>query len=183
MSGYGFALGVSALLVATLFWLLRARRLREKYSAIWLVLVLGVCLIGAVPGFVFWLASVVGVETPVNLLLIGASVVLLVVCIQLSIEVSNLEEETRTIAEELALLRLTVERLAHQEPAGQRLAHPEPAVERLAQPEPVVERLAHPELAVERLTHPDPADERLPPAGTARVGTRAAGAADDDPER
>ena len=44
MSGYGFALGVSALLVATLFWLLRARRLREKYSAIWLVLVLGVCL-------------------------------------------------------------------------------------------------------------------------------------------
>lgn len=112
MSGYLFALGICAVLVATLFWLLRARRLREKYSAIWLVVVLGVCVIGAVPGLVFWLASLVGVETPVNLVYASAIVVLLAVSIQLSIEVSNLEEETRTIAEELALLRLDVEQLA-----------------------------------------------------------------------
>jgi hypothetical protein len=38
--------------------------------------------------------------------------VLLAVCIQLSTEVSALEEETRTIAEELALLRLEVRSMA-----------------------------------------------------------------------
>jgi hypothetical protein len=40
------------------------------------------------------------------------------VCLQLSTEVSNLEEETRTLAEEIALLRADMER-AHPE-----LAHP-----------------------------------------------------------
>ena len=114
MSGYVFALGICAVLVAALFWLLRARRLREKYSAIWLVVVLSVCVIGAVPGLVFWLADVVGVETPINLVYASAILVVLVVSIQLSIEVSNLEDETRTIAEELALLRLEVEQLAQE---------------------------------------------------------------------
>lgn len=112
MTGYPFALGICVVLAALLFWLLRGRRLREKYSAIWLVVVVGVCVVGAIPGLVYVLADLVGVETPVNLVYASAILVLLVVTIQLSVEVSSLEEETRTIAEELALLRLEVEQLA-----------------------------------------------------------------------
>ena len=41
---------------------------------------------------------------------------LLLVCIQLSTEVSNLEEETRTLAEEIALLRLDLNELAERVP-------------------------------------------------------------------
>lgn len=124
MSGYVFAVGVCVVLAAALLWLLRARRLREKYAAIWLVLVAGVCLIGAVPGLVIWLASIVGVATPVNLVFVVAIAVLLVVCIQLSIEVSNLEEETRTIAEEFALLKLDVERLMARDDVETSLRRP-----------------------------------------------------------
>ena len=124
MSGYVFAVGVCVVLAAALLWLLRARRLREKYAAIWLVLVAGVCLIGAVPGLVIWLASIVGVATPVNLLFVVAIAVLLVVCIQLSIEVSNLEEETRTIAEEFALLKLDVELLMPRDDVETSLRQP-----------------------------------------------------------
>ena len=48
---------------------------------------------------------------PPNLLLFGAAVLLLLVCVHLSWEVSHLEEETRTLAESHALLQERLERL------------------------------------------------------------------------
>ncbi|MCL1870977.1 MAG: DUF2304 domain-containing protein [Promicromonosporaceae bacterium] len=112
MSGYWFALVTAVLLVVFLVLLLRQRRLREKYAATWLVLAVVVVVIGAFPDLVTWLADVVGVETPSNLLFAGALLILLGVCVQLSVEVTTLEEETRTLAEEVAMLRLDVEQLA-----------------------------------------------------------------------
>jgi hypothetical protein len=53
----------------------------------------------------------VGVRTPSNLLFFLAALVLLGVCLHLSWEVSRLEDETRRLAEEHAVLRLQVERL------------------------------------------------------------------------
>lgn len=108
MTGYGLAIGLCVVIVGLLFFLLRTRRIREKYAGIWVLLALAVLLLGAFPQVAFWLAEAVGVEAPVNLLFATAFVVLLAVCIQLSSEVSNLEEETRTLAEEIALLRLEV---------------------------------------------------------------------------
>ncbi len=109
VSGYPFAIGVCVVLLMTLGWLLRSQRLREKYSVIWVVLVLGLVLLGFVPQVTQWLARLTGVTTPINLVFILASLALLVVCIQLSLELSRLEETTRTVAEEVALLRLEVE--------------------------------------------------------------------------
>ena len=111
MTGYPFALGLTAVVVVFVLLLLRTRRLREKYAAIWLVLAVAVVVLAVFPDLALWLAERVGVETPVNLLFSGAIVVLLAVCIQLSSEVSALEEETRTVAEELALLAERVDRL------------------------------------------------------------------------
>ncbi|NKY09934.1 DUF2304 domain-containing protein [Cellulomonas hominis] len=105
MSGYVLALVLGLLTVVVLVQLLRSRRIREKYAAIWLVLALGICILAAFPDLAFWLATLVGVQTPVNLLFAVAAVVLLAVCLQLSGEVSSLEEKTRTLAEEVALLR------------------------------------------------------------------------------
>jgi hypothetical protein len=109
VSGYGFALGLSAATLVFILWLLRARRLREKYAAIWIVLAVAIVVLGAFPGLVFGLARFVGVETPANLLFATSLGVLLFVCIQLSTELSGLEEETRTLAEEHALLARRVD--------------------------------------------------------------------------
>jgi len=106
VSGYPFALAVCVLLLVALFLLLRTQRLREKYSVIWFAVIVGVVVLGFVPAITTWLSSVLGVTTPLNLVFILASLVLLTVCIQLSIEISTLEESSRTVAEELALLRL-----------------------------------------------------------------------------
>ncbi|MFE4466972.1 DUF2304 domain-containing protein [Oerskovia sp. NPDC056781] len=111
MSGYYFALASCVALVVFLVVLLRRRRLREKYAMTWIVVALGVCVLGAFPHLVESVASVVGVETPSNLIFALALMVLLGVCIQLSVEITELEEETRTLAEEIALVRFDVERL------------------------------------------------------------------------
>jgi hypothetical protein len=112
MSGRLFALAMCLFVVALLFYLLRTRRIREKYAGIWIALAAAVVILGIFPQLAFWLSDLVGVETPVNLVFAAAFLVLLLVCIQLSAEVSNLEEETRTLAEEIALLRLDVTELA-----------------------------------------------------------------------
>ncbi|MDQ2758401.1 MAG: DUF2304 domain-containing protein, partial [Actinomycetota bacterium] len=109
VSGYPFAIGVCVVLLGTLGWLLRSQRLREKYSVIWVVLVLGLVFLGFVPQVTQVLARLTGVTTPINLVFILAFLALLVVCIQLSLELSRLEETTRTVAEEVALLRLDVD--------------------------------------------------------------------------
>lgn len=109
-SGYPFALVVAVLLLLALFWLLRTQRLREKYSVLWFAVIVGVVVLTFVPSITGWLTAFVGVTTPINLVFILAFLVLLVVCIQLSIEISTLEESARTVAEEVALLRLEMER-------------------------------------------------------------------------
>ncbi|VTR76220.1 DUF2304 domain-containing protein [Cellulomonas hominis] len=111
MSGYLTALVVCAVTVGAIVYLLRSRRIREKYAAAWITLAVAVVVVGAIPSVLAWLARLLGVQTPVNLLFLVSGVVLLIVCVQFSVEISQLEEETRTLAEEIALLRLDVEDL------------------------------------------------------------------------
>ncbi|MFS0705494.1 DUF2304 domain-containing protein, partial [Cellulomonas sp. 179-A 9B4 NHS] len=128
ISGYLFAVALCVLLVVLVTFLLRTRRMREKYAGVWITLAVAVAVVAAFPGLAFWLADVVGVEAPVNLLFAVGFLVLLVVVIQLSTEISSLEEETRTLAEEIALLRLEVTDLARATggapPAPGRVAQP-----------------------------------------------------------
>ena len=111
MSGYALSITLSLVFLGLLFALLFHRRVKEKYAAIWIVLGVGVCLLAAFPGVVFWLTRITGVEVPANLLFALAMTVLLAVCLQLSGEISTLEEETRTLAEEHALLEARVREL------------------------------------------------------------------------
>jgi hypothetical protein len=85
--------------------MMRRRQLREKYAGIWLVVGLGGVVFGVFPGVAEALAEATGILTAANLVFLITGVVLLVVALQLSSEVGRLEEEVRTIVEELALLR------------------------------------------------------------------------------
>lgn len=96
----------ATLTLIVLFELLRRRHLREKYAVIWSVVALGTVVVAIWPGGLTWLAELVGVAVPANLLFFLASMLLLVVSIQYSYELGRLEDRTRTLAEEVALLRL-----------------------------------------------------------------------------
>jgi hypothetical protein len=108
--------GAVATLVV-LFEMLRRQRLREKYALIWFVVAMSTVLLVVFPSLLNRASALVGVQVPSNLLFFAASMLLLLLSIQFSYEIGRLEDRTRTLAEEIALLSLKLEQLTEEEPA------------------------------------------------------------------
>jgi len=113
-ANYVLGLVGALITIVALFELLRRRHLREKYAVLWIVIAVGTVIVALIPGLLEWVALRIGVAVPANLLFFTASMVLLVVSIQHSYELGRLEDRTRTLAEEVALLRLDLERTADE---------------------------------------------------------------------
>lgn len=113
-----YVLGVVAAL-GTLFFvieLLRRGILRERFAVLWLLIAAGLLAIAVIPSLLTWGAALIGIEVPSNLLFVAGGLVLLIVSVQLSWEASVADARVRRLAEEIALLRLEIERLQRQEP-------------------------------------------------------------------
>ena len=106
---YVLGLVGSLITLTLLFELLRRRRLREKYAVFWVIVATATLVIALFPATLTAAADLVGVAVPANLLFFGASMLLLGVSIHQSYEMGRLEERTRTLAEEIGLLRLEIE--------------------------------------------------------------------------
>ena len=91
--------------------LLRRRQLREKYAALWLGIGTAAVLIAVFPSLLDRVTRLLGFAVPANLLFFGGSLVLTAISMQLSLEIGRLEEKSRRLAEEVALLRRDVDRL------------------------------------------------------------------------
>ncbi|MFJ4253038.1 DUF2304 domain-containing protein [Microbacterium sp. NPDC090003] len=103
----GIALAV--LILVIVLWMLLTRKLREKYAVLWLVIAVSVLIVGLFPGLLGALTALLGVQVPSNLLFATAILLLLGVALHLSWELSQVEEETRRLAEEAAILRTQLE--------------------------------------------------------------------------
>jgi hypothetical protein len=90
---------------AFLLRLLRRRQLRGKYTLLWILTGLVVLVIASFPSAVDHVAHTLNIYNPPNALFLLAIAFLLLVCIYFSYELSRLEERTRLLAEELAILR------------------------------------------------------------------------------
>lgn len=110
-STYLVALVGSVLVLAGIIELLRRRQLSEKYAVLWLVVGLLLLVFTVFPGLTTGLARGLGVAVPTNLMFFVGIVFLVGVVLHLSWEVSRLENETRKLAEDQAILRLEVEQL------------------------------------------------------------------------
>jgi len=93
------------------FWLMRRGVLREKFAVLWLIVSGLALLLSVIPGALRGLSTLLGVETPANLLFFATTVLLMLVAIQLSHELSRHEARIRRLAEEAALLKEEVKRL------------------------------------------------------------------------
>lgn len=91
--------------------MLRRKKLREKYAVLWLIVGVVTLVLAAFPRMLNVVAELVGVQLPSNLLFAMSILMLLGVCLHLSWEISVVEDETRTLAEEVAILRVQVEDL------------------------------------------------------------------------
>lgn len=119
MTVYQLGITGAAISLAVIFEMLRRRRLREKYAVIWVAVAVGITVIAVFPATLTWAARVTGVQVPANLLFFVGCLVLLTVNVQLSSEVSRLEERVRTLAEELALTRMDDEETAATWPSAE----------------------------------------------------------------
>ncbi|MEZ5141932.1 MAG: DUF2304 domain-containing protein [Acidimicrobiales bacterium] len=92
---------------STLFilFLLRNRQLRGKYALLWTAMGAVLLVLALFPGLLTALAERLGIYYPPALFLVAAIGFLLVVVVHFSWEMSRVEDRTRTLAEELALLR------------------------------------------------------------------------------
>lgn len=112
MSPTILGVAVSVIVTVVLFEMLRRHRLREKYALIWFCVAVGLLVVTLVPSLLTWAAEVLHVQVPANLLFFLGSLLLLAMSLQHSYELGRLEERTRTLAEEVALLRLSLDERA-----------------------------------------------------------------------
>lgn len=103
---------LSALLVfAFVLYLLSRGVLKEKYAVLWLLVTGGAFFFSLFPSALKWISDSIGVTIPSNLVFFVTLVILVLVNIQLSFELSRHEARIRRLAEETALLNERIRRL------------------------------------------------------------------------
>jgi hypothetical protein len=102
---------VALIVTVVLFEMLRRHRLREKYALVWFFVAASIIVVTIFPGLLTAAAELLHVQVPANLLFFLGSLMLLAMSLQHSFELGRLEERTRTLAEEVALLRLGLEQV------------------------------------------------------------------------
>ena len=86
--------------------LVRRRQLREKYALLWLAVGAVVLVVGLSPSLLDRISGALGIEYGPSTLFLFSILFLVLVVAHLSWEISRLEEKTRRLAEEVALLRV-----------------------------------------------------------------------------
>ncbi|MFE1645653.1 DUF2304 domain-containing protein [Microbacterium sp. P01] len=101
-----YLLGIvgALLILVVVVELLRRGKLRERHTFWWLIAGTLSLLVAVFPSILEALASALGIDVPINLVFFVGIVVLFLVCIQQSTELTRSEERTRTLAERVALL-------------------------------------------------------------------------------
>ncbi len=94
--------------------LLRRHRLPAKYALLWLSVGAVLIVLAAFPSVLERVSRAVGIAYSPATFLLGAVTLLFLVVIHFSWELSRLEERTRLLAEELALLRAENEPTNHR---------------------------------------------------------------------
>jgi hypothetical protein len=128
----GTRLVIAAILLGSLGWLfrlVRQRRLRGKYVLPWLFAVPVLALLALWPHLLSRGADALGVAYPLAaFLLLGVAFALLLL-VHSSWELSRLEERTRALAEELAIVRALLDDERRRMPAPDAEPDAEPDVE------------------------------------------------------
>lgn len=106
-----FFLILTIVLVVMVLSQVRNQKMKEKYAALWLIISTLIIILVIFPKLLDWLADLVGIETPVNLLFLLAIIMLIGVALHLTQALSKMGEDTRILAEKVAINDLLVEQL------------------------------------------------------------------------
>ncbi|WP_303323864.1 DUF2304 domain-containing protein [Actinomyces radicidentis] len=114
------------IVLVSVFLKMRNSGMKEVYATWWIVIAVGSVFFSVIPGALKALSTLIGVKVPLNLAFFVAGIILLLLSLRFSVDLSQASEDRRRLAEETALLRHDVRaleqevaRLRHDEdPAG-----------------------------------------------------------------
>jgi hypothetical protein len=104
-----FSFFSSTFIVLVVLIMLRNGKLREKYAILWLLIGGLTIVLALFPNLLEFAADIAGVVVPTNLLFALSILLLVGVSLHVSRELTILEDETRILAEEVSILRTTLE--------------------------------------------------------------------------
>ena len=104
------AILMSLVLLFTVLEMVRRRRLMERYALLWLLSALVLLGLSSWPGALHQLAKAIGIFYPPTALFIVAFVFVLLLLLHFSAAVSRLSDQTKVLAQRLALLEERVRR-------------------------------------------------------------------------
>lgn len=99
----------SVAVILFVFQLVRRRKLREEYAMSWLFASLMLVVVSVWRGSLDWAARLLGVAYPPSVLLLAVILIGFLVALHYSISLSRLSEQSKKLAQEIALLRHRVE--------------------------------------------------------------------------
>jgi hypothetical protein len=114
------AIVASGLLFLGVLELVRRRRLLERYSLLWLLCALVLLLLASWKGLLTEISQTIGIFYPPSALFVIAFVFILVLLLHFSLAVSRLTDQTKVLAQHVALLEKRLRDLERE---------PEPAAE------------------------------------------------------
>ncbi|WP_314210666.1 DUF2304 domain-containing protein [uncultured Actinomyces sp.] len=106
-----------------IFVRMRNQGMKERYATWWLVIAIAVAVISIFPRVLEGAAHLVGVKVPLNLAFFLAGVIMLLLSLRFSVDLSQSDEERRRLAEEIAFLRAEIDSLK-SEPTSHGEDHP-----------------------------------------------------------
>ena len=106
------ALSISIALVAVVLWLVRRRRLREEYTPIWLAVSAALLFLSFRLELLRELTRLIGAWTPSSTVFFLGELFLVAICLNYAVRLSRANLLIKNLAQEIALLRADVDRLA-----------------------------------------------------------------------
>ncbi|WP_314457144.1 DUF2304 domain-containing protein [uncultured Actinomyces sp.] len=94
-----------------IFVRMRNQGMKERYATWWLVIAIAVAVISIFPRVLDEAAHLVGVQVPLNLAFFLAGVIMLLLSLRFSVDLSQSDEERRRLTEEIAFLRAEIDSL------------------------------------------------------------------------
>jgi hypothetical protein len=109
------ALSISIALVAAVLFLVRRRRLREEYTPIWLAVSAALVFVSFRLDLLRELTRAIGAWTPSSTVFFLGELFLVAICLNYAVRLSRASLLTKNLAQEIAILRAQVQKLAARE--------------------------------------------------------------------
>ena len=91
--------------------LLKTKRLNLKYTLLWIFATIILLVVSVLPQIMYVIADFLGIQTPINVALVLAGVLMVLILISITSIVSELNMKLRRLVQEVALLKRQVNEL------------------------------------------------------------------------